>query len=109
MAGIVFVLHRLTRQDNLVGVAVGYVYAALVSSGPFLVTVLAMAAIGILSEAAGGRQAVATFRLVTIYNFALRSEERRVGKTWCRTGSIRWCRELYTKQTKKSAHIKQKY
>src|SRR3546814_9255436 len=52
-------------------VAVGYVYAALVSSGPFLVTVIAMAAIGILGEAAGGRQAVETFRLVTIYNFAL--------------------------------------
>src|SRR3546814_19228855 len=55
MAGIGFVLSRLTRQDNMVGVAVGYVYAALVSSGPFLVTVIAMAAIGILGEADGGR------------------------------------------------------
>lgn len=71
MAGIGFVLRRLTRQDNLVGVAVGYVYAALVSSGPFLVTVIAMAAVGILGEAAGDRLAVEIFRLVTIYNFAL--------------------------------------
>ena len=71
MAGIGFVLRRLTRQDNLVGVAIGYVYAALVSSGPFLVTVIAMAAVGLLGEATGGRGAVATFRLVTIYNFAL--------------------------------------
>lgn len=71
MAGIGFVLRRLTRQDDLIGVAVGYVYAALVSSGPFLVTVLAMAAVGLLGEAAGERPAVETFRLVTIYNFAL--------------------------------------
>jgi len=71
MAGIGFVLRRLTRQDDLLGVAVGYVYAALVSSGPFLVTVIAMAAVGMLGEVAGERQAVETFRLVTIYNFAL--------------------------------------
>ncbi|WP_341704490.1 exopolysaccharide Pel transporter PelG [Ferrovibrio sp.] len=71
MAGIGFVLRRLTRQDDLTGVVVGYVYAALVSSGPFLVTVIAMAAVGLLGDAAGEQPAVATFRLVTIYNFAL--------------------------------------
>ena len=71
MAGIGFVLRRLTRQDNLVGMAQGYLYSALITSGPFLVTVLAMGALNVVADRLADRQAVETFRLVTIYNFSL--------------------------------------
>lgn len=71
MAGIGFVLRRLTRQDDLSGMVRGYFYSALVSSGPFLVTVIAMGALNIVADQALGIEAVETFRIVTIYNFSL--------------------------------------
>lgn len=71
MAGIGFVLRRLTRQDNLIGVAQSFVYSALVSSGPFLVTVIAMGALNLAAHRLLDNEMVETFRLVTIYNFSI--------------------------------------
>jgi uncharacterized membrane protein len=50
MASIGFELRRLTQREDLMGVIQGYMHSALVSSGPWLFTVLAIAAINIFSE-----------------------------------------------------------
>lgn len=71
MAGIGFVLRRLTQQDNLIGIAQGYLYSALISAGPFLVTVLAMGSLNLFADQISDRQVAETFRMITIYNFSL--------------------------------------
>ena len=70
MAGIGFVLRRLAREDALSANLRGYGHAALVSSGPWLFTILALAGIGLLGRESAGAEQVARFSIVTIYNFA---------------------------------------
>lgn len=70
MAGIGFVLRRLTRRDDILGMVQGYTYSAIVSSGPWLFTVLALAGISLLAGFQVEGDAVDLFRLVVNYNFA---------------------------------------
>jgi uncharacterized membrane protein len=70
MAGIGFVLRKLTRQDDLIGVAGAYLHAALASCGPWLMTVFALWGVYLLSYSFQFRGDVETFRLIIIYNFA---------------------------------------
>ncbi|MGQ3027349.1 MAG: exopolysaccharide Pel transporter PelG, partial [Ferrovibrionaceae bacterium] len=69
MAGIGFVLRRLTQRDDLLGLAQGYLLSALVSSGPWLLTVLAIAGVNLIGTAVAGIAQVEQFRIVIIYNF----------------------------------------
>lgn len=70
MAGIGFTLRRLVRRDDLLGVLQGYVYSALVSTGPWLFTILALAAITVVAGYAVSFREVSVFRIIVIYNFA---------------------------------------
>ena len=69
MAGIGFALRRLTQQDNLGGLAVAYAHAALVSSGPWLFTIVALAGIDILAPRLVDPDALGLFRGIVIYDF----------------------------------------
>lgn len=70
MAGIGFVLRRLAQQDNLLGALQAYGYSALVTSGPWLFTILAVGGINVMGVRFFGIEGVETFRIVLIYNFA---------------------------------------
>ena len=70
MAGIGFTLRRLVRRDDLLGVLEGYVYSALVSTGPWLFTILALGAITVVGGYAVSFREISVFRLIVIYNFA---------------------------------------
>ncbi|WP_422103333.1 exopolysaccharide Pel transporter PelG [Vreelandella sp.] len=52
MAGIGFELRRLLRQDSYVSLLRAYGYAGLISSGPWVLSILAVMALGVLSAAA---------------------------------------------------------
>jgi len=70
MAGIGFVLRKLTRQDDLLGVVQGFAHSALASSGPWLFTILSLGALSLLAAGFRGLAELHEFRLVVIYNFA---------------------------------------
>lgn len=70
MAGIGFELRRLTQRDDLIGVVQGYCYAALAASGPWLFTILSLAAIVVVGMPATTPLELATFRVLIVYNFA---------------------------------------
>ena len=70
MAGIGFDLRRLTQRDDLMGVVQGYLHSALVSSGPWLFTVLSIAAINMFSGSWASLSELADFRIAIIYSFS---------------------------------------
>lgn len=70
MAGIGFELRRLTQRDDLMGMVQGYLHSALVSSGPWLFTVLSIAAINMFSGSWASLSDLADFRIVIIYSFS---------------------------------------
>lgn len=70
MAGIGFVLRKLTRQDDLIGVLKGFSHSAVASSGPWFFTVLALAALSLLTDRMGNLAALSDFRIVIVYNFS---------------------------------------
>ncbi|MGI4976529.1 MAG: exopolysaccharide Pel transporter PelG [Janthinobacterium lividum] len=69
MAGIGFVLRRLTQRDDLAGGAQAYLAAAAVTSGPWLLTVLAILLTDALSRMRGDPVDQETFRAILSYNF----------------------------------------
>lgn len=69
MAGIGFALRKLAQQENLMGVVQGYLHSALVSTGPWLFTILALAGVNVFGMDLAGREELVTFRLIIIYNF----------------------------------------
>ncbi len=76
MAGIGFVLQKLTRKDDLLGIFRAYTHAAMASTGPWLFTVLALVGITQLFTTGGDPTdlnadfGLENFRVVVIYNFA---------------------------------------
>lgn len=70
MAGIGFVLRKLSKQDNLMGTVQAYMVSALVSTGPWLFTIIALGSINALSGRFVSRTIMVEFRTVIIYNFA---------------------------------------
>ena len=70
MAGIGFVLRKLTRKDDLLGILQGFAHSALASNGPWLFTVLALGGLSVLAGRADNLNALAEFRLIVVYNFA---------------------------------------
>ncbi|MDT8445675.1 MAG: exopolysaccharide Pel transporter PelG [bacterium] len=70
MAGIGFVLRRLSRQDNLLGLMQAYVYSALISTGPWMFTILSLGSITFLAGKFTSIDVLSEFRRVIIYNFA---------------------------------------
>ncbi|MBF0172948.1 MAG: exopolysaccharide Pel transporter PelG, partial [Magnetococcales bacterium] len=70
MAGIGFVLRNLTTKDNLIGLLSGFGYSALVATGPWLFTILALTGILSLGSYFTTFEQQITFRIVVIYNFS---------------------------------------
>ncbi|HIJ85875.1 MAG: hypothetical protein HW380_3650 [Magnetococcales bacterium] len=70
MAGIGFVLRNLTTKDNLLGLLSGFGYSALVATGPWLFTILALTGILALGSYFTTFEQQITFRIAIIYNFS---------------------------------------
>jgi len=70
MAGIGFALRKLSRRDDLLGIVQGFAHSSLASSGPWLITILALAGIGILTPNVVHYTELTGFRIIIIYNFA---------------------------------------
>lgn len=70
MAGIGFALRRLTNRDDLLGIVQGYTHSAIVSSGPWLFTVLAVGSINMFGLYLTDLAQLTEFRVILIYNFA---------------------------------------
>jgi uncharacterized membrane protein len=70
MAGIGFVLRKLTRRGDLLGVLEGYGHSALASTGPWLFTIFALVGINLLTAGFLDPRHLADFRIIVIYNFA---------------------------------------
>jgi len=70
MAGIGFVLRKLSKQDNLTGLFQAYVYSALISTGPWMFTIISLGAISYLAGKFTDVETLAEFRRVVIYNFS---------------------------------------
>ncbi|MCP4754705.1 MAG: exopolysaccharide Pel transporter PelG [Proteobacteria bacterium] len=70
MAGIGFQLRRLSRQDNLMGTFQAYIYSALISTGPWIFTIIALGGISMFAGQFASREILGEFRRIVIYNFA---------------------------------------
>lgn len=69
MAGIGFILRKLVRRETLSGVVQGYFHGALASSGPWILTILAIASIYLLTHNLIHDTTISQFRTVILYNF----------------------------------------
>ena len=70
MAGIGFELRKLTRNDDLLGIAQGYAHSALTATGPWLMTIIALSSVVLFGSSVVSAEELNTFRLIIIYNFA---------------------------------------
>lgn len=70
MAGIGFTLKRLAQRDNLHGVVHAYAIAMMAAAGPWLFTVLVLAAITDIGSNFFFMEGLLNFRVITIYNFS---------------------------------------
>lgn len=74
MAGIGFELNKLARRDDLMGIATAFLHSAFATSGPWLLTVIALALItlfqGSASVDAANNLDIMNFRGIIVYNFS---------------------------------------
>lgn len=70
MAGIGFALKRLSDRGDLLGIVQAYAHSATASTGPWIFTILCLAALTIEALPAVGSTGVTTFRAIVTYNFA---------------------------------------
>ena len=70
MAGIGFEIRKLIREENIASVFCGYFISALITSGPWIFTIMALGGIAIYGEALASREQLALFRSIIIYNFS---------------------------------------
>ena len=71
MAGIGFQLRKLSRQETLSSVVAAVGHAAVIAAGPWLFTILSLAAITLTTERITGPDTLSAFRIVVIYAFAI--------------------------------------
>lgn len=70
MAGIGFALRRLAERGDLLGVVQAYGHSAAASTGPWLFTILCLAALTVEALPVVGSGGVTLFRAIVTYNFA---------------------------------------
>ena len=70
MAGIGFVLRKLMKKRNLTGVLGAYFHASLVSSGPWLFTVIALGSFFFIFKSWPILEDIEDFRIIILYNFS---------------------------------------
>lgn len=71
MAGIGFELRQLSRQQSLAGLVGALGHAAVIAAGPWLFTIVSLAAITLFTEQVAGLAILSTFRAIIIYAFAV--------------------------------------
>lgn len=71
MAGIGFELRRMSSQQSLTGIVGAFGHAAVVAAGPWLFTIVSLAAITLVAGQVAGLAMLATFRAAIIYAFAI--------------------------------------
>ena len=71
MAGIGFELQRAIREDSYVGAARIYLYAAVISSGPWLISVVALSLLGVLATSFLPQEATSLFAATITHTFAV--------------------------------------
>jgi len=70
MAGIGFTLRKFSNQDNLLGLVYAYGCSAIASTGPWILTVMALGSIIAVSKHYTTNGVLITFRSIIIYNFS---------------------------------------
>ena len=70
MAGIGFVLKKLSIQKNLSGIFRAFIYSTFISSGPWLFSIIALAIILALGNRILSVDGIRTFQIIVIYNFS---------------------------------------
>lgn len=70
MAGVGFALRRLAERGDLLGVVQAYAHSAAASTGPWLLTILCLAALTVEAIPVVGSEGVTLFRAMVTYNFA---------------------------------------
>jgi polysaccharide biosynthesis protein PelG len=71
MAGIGFRLRNLSEQDNLLAPVASMGHAAVIATGPWLFTVIALALINMITAARVALPVLSGFRLLVIYAFTI--------------------------------------
>jgi len=69
MAGIGFELRKLARRDDLMGVVASLTHASVFSTGPWLMTIMALASIDLIGLRWFDEEQLKLFRIIMIYNF----------------------------------------
>jgi uncharacterized membrane protein len=70
MAGIGFELQRLGERGDLTGRITSFGYGAVVAAGPWLLTIVSLAIIGVVSSTFISANILASFRIIVVYAFA---------------------------------------
>jgi len=70
MAGIGFVLRKLSQRDDFTRSLMAYFYSAIISSGPWLFTVLSLGVLVLITNQFLDAHDIAEFRIIIIYNFS---------------------------------------
>ena len=70
MAGVGFALRRLAERGDLLGVVQAYAHSATASTGPWLFTIMCLAALTVEALPLVGSEGVTLFRAIVTYNFA---------------------------------------
>ncbi len=70
MAGIGFELRRAVHEASYAGTVRGYLYAAVISSGPWLLSVIALSLLGVVSAAFLPQEATTLFAATVTHTFA---------------------------------------
>ena len=70
MAGIGFVLRKLTSRGDLLGLVQGYAHASISSSGGWLFTIVTLSLITFFGPSFASYADLSVFRLIVVYNFA---------------------------------------
>lgn len=70
MAGIGFVLQKLTSRGDLLGLVRGYAHASISTSGGWLFTIVTLSLITHFGSSFASYRDLSAFRLIVVYNFA---------------------------------------
>ena len=70
MAGIGFVIRKLAQRGDLTGLVMGYFYAAVISSGPWLFTIISLGLLVLIGNQLMLTDELSVFRIIIIYNFS---------------------------------------
>jgi len=70
MAGIGFELKKILRRDTFLSEAAAYFYGGLISSGPWLMSIICLGILGLYSQAGLNRHQHELFRATVIYSYA---------------------------------------